>query len=599
MGAAKIRRDFKGGDGSDSGGISALSLASLTIGGSMLGGADGTAFVNVSGNLGPVKISGELRGGNGADSAHIFTFGNLASLTIGRSLVGVGTNSALVRANGDIGAVKITLNLQGGSGDTSGQIISTAGKIAGVTIRGDLIGGGAGAGAISAHGDMGAVKISGDLRGGAGEGSGRIGSAASIVGVTIGGSLRGDTPGSATISAPNNLGAVKIAGDIQGGDGDGSAEISYGGSLVSLTVGGSLIGGMGNSSGSVQGGGIAGAVKIAGDIAGGGGDQAGGIYQIGAMASLSVGRAVTGGAGASSGGVSVSAINGTVTIRGNLQGGSGDYSGRIESDGALAGITLNGSLLGGTGDDSGFFYSSANMGPVSIKGSLIGGNSGADDLLRSGGILSGGRIASVTIGGSIVAGIPGGIGRVFQSARISADNDIGSLTVKGNIIGTAQASITISARGQAVQTATDLAFGSIKVGGRIEFARILAGYAVNLSAVNANAQIGTVTVGGDWIASSIVAGAMNPQEKFGDGNDVIIASILPSGIVPTITSISIGGAILGTPDVVDAADHYGFVAAKVGVLKVGGATVALNPSSSDDFMALGPTLDFTLVEVAW
>ena len=44
--------------------------------------------------------------------------------------------------------------------------------------------------------------------------------------------------------------------------------------------------------------------------------------------------------------------------------------------------------------------------------------------------------------------------------------------------------------------------------GRLELAQILAGYDTSLTPANADAQIGPVTVGGDWIASSITAGVV-------------------------------------------------------------------------------------------
>ena len=40
-------------------------------------------------------------------------------------------------------------------------------------------------------------------------------------------------------------------------------------------------------------------------------------------------------------------------------------------------------------------------------------------------------------------------------------------------------------------------------------AKVLAGYDSALNPVNADAQIGSVSVGADWIASNLIAGAFN------------------------------------------------------------------------------------------
>src|SRR4051812_337396 len=57
---------------------------------------------------------------------------------------------------------------------------------------------------------------------------------------------------------------------------------------------------------------------------------------------------------------------------------------------------------------------------------------------------------------------------------------------------------------------TDVVISKITVTGRVELANILAGFnPVALGATNGDAQIGTVKVGGNWLASNIVAGSQN------------------------------------------------------------------------------------------
>jgi hypothetical protein len=105
----------------------------------------------------------------------------------------------------------------------------------------------------------------------------------------------------------------------------------------------------------------------------------------------------------------------------------------------------------------------------------------------------------------------------------------------------------------------------VTIGGRAEYAQFLAGYDTNLDAENADAQIGAVTVGGDWIASNMVVGAINlgaddapggsganaDNVNFGDAHDFKIVEAGESTvIVSRIGRIQIAGQIFGTPEVV-------------------------------------------------
>ncbi|HJZ90439.1 MAG TPA: hypothetical protein VKE40_06170, partial [Gemmataceae bacterium] len=119
---------------------------------------------------------------------------------------------------------------------------------------------------------------------------------------------------------------------------------------------------------------------------------------------------------------------------------------------------------------------------------------------------------------------------------------------------------------------------------------------------NADAQIGAVTVGGDWVASTIVAGVMDGNNGFGNSRDT---KIVGSGatdrpeIVSKIASISIGGLALGTPNSVNAADSFGIEAQQIGALKVGGFAIPLNAGAANDLTGLlvGLTGDLEVLEV--
>jgi hypothetical protein len=191
------------------------------------------------------------------------------------------------------------------------------------------------------------------------------------------------------------------------------------------------------------------------------------------------------------------------------------------------------------------------------------------------------------------------VGSLLQNASIRAGDDIGSVIVKGGLIGNWNADgdspVIISARGQAIQgAATDVAIGRIAVGGRVENARILAGYGVNLLPMNADAQIGAVSVGGDWIASDLAAGVIDAGDGFGNNNDAAYAVGNPA-IKSRIASVAIKGQVLGTP-AANGADRYGFVAQQIGSFKALGVIAPLTANLDVIELAL-TTNDITIREV--
>ena len=238
------------------------------------------------------------------------------------------------------------------------------------------------------------------------------------------------------------------------------------------------------------------------------------------------------------------------------------------------------------------------------------------DLIGSGYIESDTRIRSISIGGSIIAGTDSSTGGdLIRNASIRADGDIGSLTVKGGLIGNVGSQgnsfVIISASGQATPGATtDVAIGRITIGGRAEYAQIFAGYDTTLDPMNADAQIGTVTVGGDWAASSIVAGSVNlganlmtgggdDNVNFGDEADAKITDPGESMTINSkIGSITIAGQVFATPSTfVNDVERFGFVSEQIGALKIGAATFALNPGKGNDARFLVQTNDMSLHEL--
>jgi hypothetical protein len=162
--------------------------------------------------------------------------------------------------------------------------------------------------------------------------------------------------------------------------------------------------------------------------------------------------------------------------------------------------------------------------------------------------------------------------------------------------------VVIGAVGQSNFTSTtDLAIGSIRVHGSVEHANLLAGYSFDLGGTgphgnNADAQIGLVSVGGDWIASNLVAGvSAGADGLFGTADDAKLSGAGVKDLGSTVSRIGqviIGGQVRGTAN---AGDHFGIVAEAIGSMTVGGASVALSPQANS---VVNLASNVTLREVA-
>jgi len=114
-----------------------------------------------------------------------------------------------------------------------------------------------------------------------------------------------------------------------------------------------------------------------------------------------------------------------------------------------------------------------------------------------------------------------------------------------------------------------------------------------------------VTVGGDWIGSSIAAGVIDGGDGFGNPNDVTMSGPCITD-EPTrhsiIGSIRIKGEAFGTPNSVNVLDHFGFVAREIRSVWIGGKTFPLTAGKSNDQLLVGlpvgPIDDFRVLEVA-
>ncbi len=158
--------------------------------------------------------------------------------------------------------------------------------------------------------------------------------------------------------------------------------------------------------------------------------------------------------------------------------------------------------------------------------------------------------------------------------------------------------MTISARGARAPASESagLAIGKVTVGGSVERAEILAGYDRVGAAVHADARIGALAIGRNWIASSAAAGVQRGTDGFfGTDDDLPIAGGTP--LVSAIASIVIRGFAAGTGS---GADHFGFVAEQLGALRYAGTKLPLKSGPGNDLagVPLGSTDDLRAREVA-
>ncbi len=332
-----------------------------------------------------------------------------------------------------------------------------------------------------------------------------------------------------------------------------------------LKVGGSFLGGTADNSGSFQAEGTISVAKIGGSLIGGDGEDSGSLI----------------------GGTNID----VVTIGGGLRGGSMPGSGSVSGGDFLGKITIGRSIRGGDGEGSGSLTSGGRIDSVKIGGDLEGGGGKRSGSIYTVGDDDTGAIGFVKISGDLASG-------ANSLTGIISDATIGTVKVKGEVRGNSGASVKIIAEGL-LNPATSFeaqAIRSIKITGSATFLEVLAGYRVEGVASNADVQIGTVAVGGNWRAGSISAGVVANTMGFGDGDDQVFGMGGSATIQSEIGSISIGGEILGVPG---GAVSYGFVAENISAFTVNQIAISLinPPGDLADVVPVGTTGDVTIREV--
>ncbi len=208
-------------------------------------------------------------------------------------------------------------------------------------------------------------------------------------------------------------------------------------------------------------------------------------------------------------------------------------------------------------------------------------------------------IGSLTVGGDIRSGDFS----VLVDAGVGA---LGLLSVGGSVVGSAAQPVRINVFGQLAEPAggLDLALATMKVGGSVESLLLVAG---NAGSGNADAAIGSISVGGDWIGSSVIAGAFAGTDgKFGTADDVKNSGARDNAdLFSTISSFTVKGQALGTAT--STTDMFGMVAERIGKAKVGGRTFAFTKGATPEAFFAAPTgigagaenpaFDFTIREL--
>lgn len=274
----------------------------------------------------------------------------------------------------------------------------------------------------------------------------------------------------------------------------------------------------------------------------------------------------------------------SLTLRGNVTGSI------VASAGNIGSIVVKGSLLGTVNTLSGVVIAqNGNIGSVKIGRDIIAGTGEVTTQasIVTGTVSASGRIGTVTVGGDIVANSIPDNGGVFSGTvltGISAGLDLGAVKIGGNVIGNSAHDVLITGYTNP-DPANHVAIKSVSIAGYATHAAIGAGYGVGSRVIgqttgNADAQIGRITVGGNWTDSVAAAGAAIGGVYGADGDDMAMSGG-DANIASRIGAIVIKGRVLGV-------ESGGFEAQEIGSLSINGGKIALKTASAGpDRFAVG------------
>lgn len=375
-----------------------------------------------------------------------------------------------------------------------------------------------------------------------------------------------------------------------------------------IFIGGDVLGGSDFESGEIFCYGLVKRFVVGGDIHGGSAQHSGQVILAGGLKNGSVRGNIIGGAGEYSGQLFCASI-GKLTVNGDIQGGTGDTSGYVFSANFMNSVTVHGSVIGGSGSYSGGILAFGNLKKGRIDGDVQGGSISGSDTTTHTGYVEARRMINLVVRGSVIAGTDSSSGDLNSSGAIRADYDIVRLTIRGNLLGNATTPVLITAMGQLTPTTTrDVAIGNLRVKGRVERAQILAGYSADdppaddESQINPDAQIRTVIVDGDWIATTLAAGIeAGADGLFGTGAGADADSLIsgpdakpPSPILARINRVWIKGQVQGTSD---AGDSFAITSELIKNVQIGDTLVSLSAGPHNDDLPLGSDNDFSIKEL--
>ncbi|MGC3989629.1 MAG: Calx-beta domain-containing protein [Chthoniobacteraceae bacterium] len=564
IGKVTIGGDLIGGDGTGSGTIegydgSTTTAGKITVGGSIKGGSgasSGGIFLT-AGYVNGVSVGGDLLGGTNSDTGEIRAI-SLGTVSIGGSVAGDTTTYASSSGyiSGKVSSLAIGGDISAGLGDSSGEV-KVGGTLSSATVGGSIIGGSASeAGALFISGSVKTLTINGYLEGGSGDRTGYLnvsGNAGTVLigkDATSGDSLLGGS-GSASgqLYVSGNLKTLTLDGSIVGGSGSASGQLQVAKDLTTCTINGSIIGGSNSGAGELRVNGSLTTLTLNGSITGGTSANTGVLFVSGSLKSLNMSGSLVGGSVSTTGLLIVDHTLGTATIQGNITGGgNADATASLDETGfLLAGIiedlTVNGNITAGNlVKDTGDTYKDSTF-----------------TLTNSGAIRAGGEIVKLTVNGNLTgttdcAVTIGAVGHT--SGNVSkVDTAIGQLTI-GTSTGGGDVTYANILAGYAPATSSvygtakdaDASIGAVTINGSMSGTNIVAGAAVG-SGAHFGASGNTLISGTDranltaTIASVIVKGQVNSTSASGDGYGIV--SQLLKGIEVNGTALVIAGGAGG------------------------------------------------------
>ncbi|MEA3186517.1 MAG: hypothetical protein QOD99_347 [Chthoniobacter sp.] len=354
-----------------------------------------------------------------------------------------------------------------------------------------------------------------------------------------------------------NAGSLAVKGDFI------DTDFYVYGDLASASVGGSVIGGMATGDGQIYAKGNVGKITIKKDLIGGGGTSTGLVGAGLDLGTVTIGGSIFGGKGDDSGkilaGYEGAATITKVTVGGSVVGGAGvnsgyignKFVGHLDNHVNLLSVAIGGDLTGGIGDSSGSIFVTDDVTKVAIKKHLTGG-----DGRLSGAVVAGGNLGSATVGGSIYGGKGINSGAIIAGYELTPST-ITLVKVTGSVVGgLGDYSGLIGSRNPNENNAgVDVV--AVSIGGEL-----IGGFGYGSGLVDATGELGTVVIkkhlrgGSGYLSGAVTAGLTIDSVAIGGsifgaaGQQSGSISLLQSNVAPRgeIHKIVVRGSVIGGGD---------------------------------------------------